>query len=51
MTRRYVGTDGIDGARNRARSLVEEACGALASVGRLTPALEGLARHVVERQS
>jgi farnesyl diphosphate synthase/geranylgeranyl diphosphate synthase type II len=47
----YPAVLGIDGARNRARSLVEDACGALAAVGRLTPALEGLARHVVERQS
>jgi farnesyl diphosphate synthase/geranylgeranyl diphosphate synthase type II len=47
----YPAVLGIDGARNRARSLVEEACGAIAAVGRLTPALEGLARHVVERQS
>jgi len=42
---------GIDAARGRATALVDEACGALEAVGRLTPDLERLARHVVERQS
>jgi geranylgeranyl pyrophosphate synthase len=42
---------GIDEARRRAASLVNEACGALEAVARLTPDLERLARHVVERQS
>ena len=42
---------GIDGARRRALSLVDDACAALAIAGRLTPDLERLARHVVERQS
>jgi geranylgeranyl pyrophosphate synthase len=42
---------GIDEARRRAEALVNEACGAMEAVGRLTPDLERLARHVVERQS
>ena len=42
---------GIDAARQRATSLVDEACAALEAVGRLTPELERLARHVYERQS
>jgi geranylgeranyl diphosphate synthase type II len=42
---------GIDGARRRAYALVDDACRALSEVGRLTPDLERLARHVVERQS
>jgi geranylgeranyl pyrophosphate synthase len=42
---------GIAEATKRAHALVDEACGALSSVGRLTPDLERLARHVVERQS
>lgn len=42
---------GIEGARRRARALVDEACAAMASAGRLTPDLERLARHVVERRS
>lgn len=42
---------GIDEARRRAGALVNEACGALEAVSRLTPDLEQLARHVVERQS
>lgn len=42
---------GIDGARRRANALVDEACRALDRAGRLTPDLEQLARHVVERQS
>ncbi len=42
---------GVDEARRRAGALVNEACGALEVVGRLTPDLERLARHVVERQS
>lgn len=42
---------GVDEARHRARALVDEACAALGPVGCLTPELERLARHVVERQS
>ena len=42
---------GIDEARRRAAALVNEACGAMEAVERLTPDLERLARHVVERQS
>ena len=42
---------GIEEARKRAQALVDDACGALSAVGRLTPDLERLARHVVERQS
>ena len=42
---------GIAEARRRAKSLVDEACEAMEAVGRLTPELERLARHVVERQS
>ena len=42
---------GITEARRRAETLVTEACGAMESVGRLTPDLERLARHVVERRS
>jgi geranylgeranyl pyrophosphate synthase len=42
---------GIDEARRRAAALVNEACGSMEAVGRLTPDLERLARHVVERQS
>jgi geranylgeranyl diphosphate synthase, type II len=42
---------GVEPALARARALVDEACDALRQAGCLTPALEGLARHVVERQS
>jgi geranylgeranyl diphosphate synthase, type II len=42
---------GVDEARRRASALVDEGCKALKAVGRLTPDLERLARHVVERQS
>ena len=42
---------GIDEARRKAAALVNEACGSMEAVGRLTPDLERLARHVVERQS
>lgn len=42
---------GVAEARRRAGALVNEACGALEAVNRLTPDLERLARHVVERQS
>jgi len=47
----YPGLLGVEGARRRARALVDEACLALAPAGCLTPALERLARHVVERRS
>jgi geranylgeranyl pyrophosphate synthase len=42
---------GIDDARRRAVSLVDEACEALIPTGCLTRDLERLARHVVERRS
>ncbi|HSA57397.1 MAG TPA: polyprenyl synthetase family protein [Gemmatimonadaceae bacterium] len=42
---------GVEGARTRARRLATEACDALRPLGRLTPQLERLAVHVVERQS
>ena len=47
----YPQVMGIDEARRRAAALVNEACGSMEAVGRLTPDLERLARHVVERQS
>lgn len=47
----YPGVLGPEGARQRARALVDDACSALAPAGCLTPALERLARHVVERRS
>lgn len=47
----YPGVLGLEGARQRARALVDDACSALAPAGCLTPALERLARHVVERRS
>lgn len=42
---------GVEGARARARALVDEACAGLALARCLTPDLERLARHVVERRS
>lgn len=42
---------GVEGARRRARRLATDACDALRPYGRLTPHLERLAVHVVERQS
>ena len=42
---------GIEGARQRAEALVEDACAALAGEGLLTPRLEELARFMVRRSS
>jgi geranylgeranyl pyrophosphate synthase len=42
---------GVDGALARARRLAEEACEALRARGCLTPDLERLAVHIVERKS
>jgi geranylgeranyl pyrophosphate synthase len=42
---------GVADALERARVLADQACDILRAAGRLTPALEGLARYVVERKS
>ncbi len=42
---------GVEGALARARSLADEACALPPQGGRSTPALEALARYVVERTS
>lgn len=42
---------GVEDALGRARSLATEACGVLKESGFLTPALDDLARYVVERKS
>jgi len=42
---------GVAEALERARVLADQACEILRAAGRLTPALEGLARYVVERKS
>lgn len=47
----YPALLGVEGAIERAVALVEEACGALAGQGLLTPPLEQLARFIVERRS
>lgn len=47
----YPALLGIDGANAKAASLVEFGCKALSTEGLLTPALEGLARFIVERRS
>ena len=47
----YPALLGIDGARARADALVEEGCAALRAEQVLSPALERLARLVVERRS
>ena len=47
----YPALLGVGGARARASALVDEACGALAGVNLLTPALEHLARYTVSRSS
>jgi geranylgeranyl diphosphate synthase, type II len=47
----YPALLGIEGARARAASLVEEGCSALDGVGLLTPALSRIARFTVERTS
>jgi geranylgeranyl diphosphate synthase type II len=47
----YPALLGVEGARERAAALIEEACGALARGGLLTPSLEDLARYAVSRRS
>ncbi len=47
----YPALLGVDGAVRRAGALVDEGCRALAMGGLLTPALEHLARFIVERRS
>jgi geranylgeranyl pyrophosphate synthase len=47
----YPALLGVDGAKDRARGLVAEACHALSKEGLLTPPLEELARFTVERRS
>ena len=47
----YPALLGVEGAVNRALSLVESGCAALASEGLLTSALEQVARFTVERRS
>jgi geranylgeranyl pyrophosphate synthase len=47
----YPALLGIQGAIDRANSLADEACAALAAVGILTPALGVLARYSVTRKS
>ena len=47
----YPSLLGVDGARSRARALVESGCDALEREGLLTAPLESLARFAVERRS
>ena len=47
----YPALLGVDGAMQRAGALIDDACGALADVALLTPALEHLARFSVARRS
>ena len=47
----YPALLGVDGAVNRGQVLVDEACAALDRAGLLTPALEHLARFMVNRTS
>ncbi|MHB1224681.1 MAG: polyprenyl synthetase family protein [Gemmatimonadaceae bacterium] len=47
----YPALLGIDGARDRARALVSEACEALAEHDLLTPELQAVARFTVDRRS
>jgi geranylgeranyl pyrophosphate synthase len=47
----YPALLGVEGARERAAALVDEACAALAGAGLRTPALEHLARFAVSRRS
>lgn len=47
----YPALLGVDGARARAATIVEEACGALDAVGLLTPSLRQIARFTIERTS
>ncbi|GAC1516720.1 MAG: polyprenyl synthetase family protein [Gemmatimonadaceae bacterium] len=46
----YPALLGVDGARSRAAALVEDACSALSQTALLSPALEHLARFIVDRQ-
>lgn len=45
----YPALLGLEGARQRARELVEEACSALAPLGNAATALKALARFMIER--
>jgi geranylgeranyl diphosphate synthase type II len=47
----YPALLGIEGAKSRAATLIDEGCGALDAVGLLTPALLQIARFSVERSS
>ena len=47
----YPALLGVEGAMDRARALVADACEALRDSGALTPVLEGLAEYVVSRRS
>ena len=47
----YPALLGVEGARERAAALVEEACAALDGAALLTPALDRLARFTVSRRS
>jgi geranylgeranyl diphosphate synthase, type II len=47
----YPSLLGVDGAMERARSLADDACGALRAAGLLTPRLEQLSRYIVARRS
>ena len=47
----YPALLGVEGATERARALVEEACSALEAAGLLTPGLEQVARFTVARRS
>ncbi len=47
----YPALLGIEGAIERARALIDEACATLAAEGLLTPTLEQLARYIVERRN
>jgi geranylgeranyl pyrophosphate synthase len=47
----YPALMGVDGARERARSLVDDGCAGLRAAGLLSTELDALARFVVERES
>jgi geranylgeranyl diphosphate synthase type II len=47
----YPALLGVEGAKARAATLIEDGCRALETVGLLTPALERIARFTVERTS
>jgi geranylgeranyl diphosphate synthase type II len=47
----YPALLGVDGARERARALVDEGCAGLRAAGLLSTELDALARFVVERES